>query len=125
MSLIYLASPYSHNDPKIRQERYDKTLRVTAKLITRGYHIFSPIAYIHAIVEHLITADCTIPTDYFEFKNGEKFDKDIIRRCDEFWVFTLDGFKNSIGVIEEWDFAQRLYLPIMFVDENCNIMSNI
>lgn len=51
--LIYLASPYSHEDASVRQERYEIVSRVTALLISRGYVVFSPIAYSHPLNERI------------------------------------------------------------------------
>lgn len=123
MSLIYLASPYSHKDPKIRQERYEDTMKITAEFISSGFHVFSPITYIHSMVEHLMqTKKETRFTDYYLFKNGENFDVDMIRRCDAFWILMLDGWKESIGIKLELDLAKRCKLNISLVDVHRNIL---
>jgi hypothetical protein len=120
--LIYLASPYSHPDPAIRQQRYEAVLKSTADLISRGFHVFSPITYIHSIVEHLMaTKDETRFTDYYLFKNGEDFDTDMIRHCEAFWILTINGWKESIGVKVETELAKKLKLPISHVDIDGNI----
>lgn len=125
MSLIYLASPYSHKDSAIRQQRYEDTMKRTAELISSGFHVFSPITYIHSMVEHLMSTKTeTRFTDYYLFKNGEKFDTDIIRRCDAFWILTLDGWRESVGIREELALAQKLNLDIGYVTKEGDITRN-
>lgn len=34
--LIYLASPYSHADPNVRQERYEKALEAVVEILHQG-----------------------------------------------------------------------------------------
>jgi hypothetical protein len=45
--MIYLASPYSHPDRAVREERFRGACRATAALLRSGHAVFSPIA--HAI----------------------------------------------------------------------------
>lgn len=120
--LIYLASPYSHKDSNIRKERYEIALKVTADLISRGFHVFSPITYIHPIVEHLMNSkNETRFTDYYLFKNGEEFDTDMIRHCGFFWILMIDGWEESVGVKAETKLARSLFLHIGYVDIEGNI----
>lgn len=42
--MIYLASPYSHPAPAVRQERYEAACAATATLTREGHPVFSPIS---------------------------------------------------------------------------------
>jgi len=41
----YLAVPYSHSDPEIQAQRYQKVCKAAAKLMEAGFIIFSPITH--------------------------------------------------------------------------------
>lgn len=43
--MIYVASPYSHPDKKIQEERYVLVSKACAELVSKGYIAFSPITY--------------------------------------------------------------------------------
>ena len=45
--MIYVASPYTHEDPAVREERYLAALRYTAKLLANKRWCFSPIVHCH------------------------------------------------------------------------------
>ena len=43
--LIYLAAPYSHPDPWVRQDRAGRITEAAARLIADGWAVFSPISH--------------------------------------------------------------------------------
>ena len=47
--MIYLASPYTHDDPNVERERYESVCTVCAKFARLGKHVYSPIAHWHPI----------------------------------------------------------------------------
>jgi hypothetical protein len=47
--MIYLASPYSHPDPAVREARFREACRAAAKLMRLGQPAFSPIVHGHPI----------------------------------------------------------------------------
>jgi hypothetical protein len=55
--MIYLASPYSHPDPAVRQERYEAVCQAAAELISRGHIVFSPVAHSHTIATYGLPGD--------------------------------------------------------------------
>ncbi len=55
--MIYLASPYTHADPAVRQRRFEAACRTSAVLICRGQTVFSPIAHSHAICAYGVPLD--------------------------------------------------------------------
>jgi Domain of unknown function (DUF1937) len=107
--LVYLASPLTHDDVTVRQERSIAVARATGWLMTNRRDLFflSPIAY-----AHLIAAECTLP---FEWHFWAEIDECLLSRCEEFWVLCIPGFKKSTGVGAERKIAERLGLPCRFV----------
>ncbi len=47
--MIYLATPYSHDDPNIRAHRFTVANRVASKLMRDGRMVFSSISHTHPI----------------------------------------------------------------------------
>lgn len=103
--LIYLASPYTHEDLSIVQERYEKAKEATATLIKRGFIVFSPIIHSHRL-------DSSLPTTWDFWKTQ---DEEFIKKCDELWVLMLPGYNVSKGITAEILIARELKKPILYV----------
>jgi len=108
--MIYLASPYSHADPAVREARYRAACRATAALLRAGLVVFSPIVHSHP----LVAFDLPTGWDFWE-----PIDRAYLARCDEVVVLTLDGWQQSTGVRAEIALARGLGKPVRFlgVDE--------
>jgi len=92
--MIYLASPYTHRDNNVMQNRYMQVAEATSILIAAGGRtIYSPIVHFHPIA-------ClyTLPRD-IEF--WWDISRDMLNRADEFWVLMLDEWERSIGIMRE------------------------
>jgi hypothetical protein len=105
--LIYLASPYSHPDPRVEEARFEAVCMAAGRLMAQGHHIFSPIAHSHPIAKRH-----KLPTDWEYWK---KYDEAILRTCAHFWVYSRDGWRESTGVAAETAIARRLGLPEPFL----------
>ena len=90
MTLIYIASPYSHPDPAVRQKRYEDVSAYTAKRMMEGAVVYSPIAF-----NHPLSVRYEMPTDWVFWKH---FDCRMIDKCDAMEVLMLDGWDTSVGV---------------------------
>jgi hypothetical protein len=101
--MIYLASPYSHPDPAVRQDRFEKVCHAAAALIRRGHVVFSPIAHSHGM------ARLGLPTDWSFWETQDRW---FLSVCAELWVLTLDGWQESRGVQAEITIAQSLGKPL-------------
>ena len=112
--MIYLGSAYSHPDPAIREQRFQIACRVTAALLRAGHLTISPIAHSHVLVEH------GLPTDWIFW---EKFDRQLLERCDELLVLTLPGWQESVGVQAEIRIATELNIPIRYLDPDSDLHS--
>jgi hypothetical protein len=106
--MIYLASPYSHDDPAVRVERFQAVCHAAAALIRRGYLIFSPIVYTHSIV---VGDGLPMGFDFWE-----RHDCEFVAACEEVWILTLPGWAQSRGVQAELALAEKLGKPIRFAD---------
>ena len=104
--VVYLASPYSHPDPRVRQARFQAACRAAAALLSAGEIVFSPIAHSHPIAAH------GLPTDW-EF--WECADGELLRRCDELLVLMLPGWQESRGVQAEIAMARELGMPVRYL----------
>ena len=104
--MIYLASPYTHLDPFIREQRFHEACRAAAAITRAGLVVFSPIAHSHPLVEY------GLPTDWGFW---QRFDRAYLERCDEVVVLMLDGWKESVGVQAEIRLARELGKPVRFV----------
>lgn len=107
--LIYLASPYSHEDYKVRKARWIAVCKITAKFIAQGHAVFSPIAHSHPVAEF----SEGLVTTPFHF--WEDYDRLVISRCDAVWVATLSGWDTSVGVAAEIAYARKIGKPVSFV----------
>ena len=107
--MIYLASPYSHADPEVMEDRFRRVCAVASRLMLQGLHIFSPIAHCHPIA---VTGG--LPKGW-EFWGS--YDKDIISKCDRFLVLRLPGWEESKGVQAEIKIWEEMGGTVEYVDE--------
>jgi nucleoside 2-deoxyribosyltransferase len=104
--MIYLASPYSHSEAVVREQRFRAACQATAWLIAAGHVVFSPIVHGHPLVHH------GLPTDWSFW---ERFDRDHLVRCDEVVVLMLDGWRDSVGVAAEIRIAAELGKQVRYL----------
>ena len=110
MKLVYIASPYSHEDGMVVYERFAKARDYTAHLmrhtLSTGCVPFSPILHCHEMAQ---VNDLPIDHEYWM-----RVDKTFMRHCDEVWVLMLDGWNESKGVKMEIEFAESLMIPVKY-----------
>lgn len=106
--MIYLASPYSHPDPAIRQARFEAACRYAAVLMLDGEIVYSPIAH-----SHPIACLCDLPKDWGYW---ERSCRAMIGACDILLVLRLDGWEASVGVNAEIDIAMSLGLTLDYAE---------
>jgi hypothetical protein len=104
--LVYLASPYSHPSAAIRQRRYEQVLEATRLLMQDGHHVWSPIVYTHPMAKTGMAMD---------WGYWAAFDTMMLNRCQELWILTLDGWRDSEGIRSELRLAPRLAMPVRLV----------
>lgn len=105
--MIYLASPYSHSDPAVRDARFALTRDYVAKCLSAGEVIFSPIVYTHEMA-----CRYSLPGDA---KWWERFNNHMILSSRGIRILQIDGWGVSKGVRQEIELAKSLYLPMEFI----------
>ena len=103
-TLVYLACPYSHPDPLVREARFREANRASAALMGRGLHIFSPISHTHPIA-----LEGNLPGDWHYWRD---YDTSVLRACRALVILQIDGWEASTGIKGEISIAESLHLPI-------------
>ena len=107
--MIYLASPYSHPDPRVRQERYEAAVAYAAAMWREGRTVFSPIAHSHPIA-------LLMPEGGGTWEQWAEFDRIIIEACSSIWVLMLPGWRESKGVAAEVKIAHEIVKSVTYVE---------
>lgn len=105
MNLIYLASPYSHPNPAVRELRYEVARLATANLLREGLAVFSPIVYGKSMEKML-------GTDYLSWK---RINDAMLEASTGMIVLKLDGWEESKGIAYEIDKAKMLGVSISYL----------
>ena len=109
MGYSYLASPFTHTDPAIQKQRFEKACAVAAKLMKGGTVIFAPIPHSYSIEQ------------FFDKPEGFDFwmyhDLPLLQGADRLIVLKLPGWKKSRGVAREIQEAQEIGMPIEYINE--------
>lgn len=105
--IIYIAQPYSHPDPWVRQERYDQSIRASAALLRKGMTVYSPIMHSHPV--NWVWRDFGDAHEFW-MRNHLPF----LRVCRKMIVLKLDGWEQSRGVAEEIEQAAAYGIPIEY-----------
>jgi len=109
--LGYLASPYMHDDMKIREQRFKEVAYIGAQIMASGDHVICPITMCHpmAMSLHFLPGD---------FKFWGEFDTNIISRCDYMVIAPLDGWLTSVGIRAEIKIAREFQKEIFMARLN-------
>lgn len=104
-SLIFISTPYSHENHEIKDIRYRQAIEYAAILMNGDRFAYSPIASGLAIAK-----SHKLPTDWCNFCEA------MLERCDELHVLMLKGWDESTGVANEIRLAKELGLKILYID---------
>jgi hypothetical protein len=107
--LVYLASPYSHDDPAIREQRFHAACAKAAELMRAGVLLFSPIAHTHPIAQF----DLPKGWDFWE-----RYDREYLDVCKALVVLTIDGWATSKGVCAEVCIMRDSGKPVFWLAPN-------
>ena len=108
MRKVYLAVPYSHTDPAVRELRFLEVNKIAAKMMSKGILVFSPISHTHPIA---LAGD--LPKGWEFWKN---YDISFIEWADEIQVLMLDGWEESTGVTSEIEIAESMKKPVYYLE---------
>ena len=107
MSFVYLASPYTHHDLRIVEERAEAVADAVAGFLRKGKFVYSPIVHCHEIAKKY-----DMPKDFGFWK---AYNFAMLSKASSLWVMRLPGWEASVGVCSEIEFAKSFGLPIYFV----------
>lgn len=105
--MIYLASPYTHPDPFIREERYLRAAKALMFLLLRKEWAYSPIVHCHELAKI-----GGLPPDA---KFWEEYDFAMLAQCKKFVILRIEGWETSKGIAGEKAEAERLGIPVSFL----------
>jgi len=114
--MIYMCSPYTHDDPAVRQQRFESACRAAAALIRQGKTVFCPIAHGHAICRY------GLPPNWAFW---QRHDRRYLEVCSEVVVRMLDGWQQSEGVRAEIDIARALGKPVTFLSAEPDVCERL
>lgn len=96
MSVAYLSSPYFDPDPAVKERRHATVNQIAFDLMSQGIMVYSP---------HRLGG-----------MTWEDFDHTMLSRCDRVIVLKLPGWESSKGVAAEIACAEKLGIPIEWMD---------
>lgn len=109
MGYIYLASPYSHKEPSVRELRYVLVRDLAWRLIhEKDLVVYSPIVHSH----DMGLANGGEHTYAF----WRRQDEAMIEAAHELWVAMLPGWEQSNGIAEEINTALLEMIPVKYLD---------
>lgn len=107
MSYDYLASPYSHADPQVMENRYVMAMKCVAYYLERGIYVHSPIVACHEMAKRF-----TLPREVNFWLN---YNYAMLGRARQLIILTLHGWEDSTGIQLESNFARDNGIPISFI----------
>ena len=107
-TMIYLASPYSHEEAFIREVRYQGALMAVGALMAQDFLVVSPIVHCHEVAIRV-----ALPSSWDYWK---KFCTALLLGCGQVVVLKLPGWEDSKGIAAELAISRELHLPIIYLD---------
>lgn len=113
--LIYLSSPYTHEDSFVREVRFLEACKATSWVINT-LKVNAVGAMVHS---HPLVTRYSLPVEW-EFWAG--YDTALVKASKEVWVLCIPGYTNSTGVTTESKLAIEMNKKIRYmipVDGGC------
>lgn len=105
--VYYLCSPYSHEDPAVRQKRFEEAQRCAYSLQERGFILVEPIGS-----NHYKSVTFNVSPSFTYWK---KTCEALIDRTDGIVVLLMDGWQESKGVQAEIRYAKSLDKEVVYM----------
>ena len=108
----YIASPYTHKDPLVMQDRFEMVCKITADLLKKypSQLFFSPIAHSHSVA-----AMGSLPTNWEWWMGQDRQWLGMASRlivCD-----SIPGWDESRGVQAEIGMAEEMGIEVVYLSE--------
>lgn len=104
----YLASPYSHPDPFVREERYLAAMKEMCAHLKLGIAIYSPIVHCHELAK----ID-SLPRDAAFWR---AYNFAMLAAAESLWLLMLPGWETSVGCAEEIEEAKRIGIIVLHLE---------
>jgi hypothetical protein len=106
--VLYIACPYTHPDPAIKEQRFKLATKIAALYVERGHIVYSPITHTHPLDVEL-AGHGTLGSDFWV-----KFDETFMAICSEMIIIKTDGWDKSSGIKREMEYFKEHGKPISF-----------
>jgi hypothetical protein len=103
--LIYLASPFTHDNKNVEHHRFIQAEVITALMMKNDYNVFSPIVYSYELHRKFGFSG--------EFTFWAKYDEVMLKRCTHVVILDVEGWDTSKGVANEIKLANKYNIPIL------------
>jgi hypothetical protein len=110
MSYVYLASPYSHANPRVMQDRYERAMTALNWLINQRIWTYSPIVHCHELAGRF-----NLPKD-IDF--WASYDRAMLVPAKALIILTIDGWTISRGIDLERRIALEERIPIKYLNHD-------
>ena len=114
--MIFIASPYLHDDPEVMEHRFLTVEQYVAECLFNGECVISPIVSYHHMANRFDMRK--------DFKFWKEVNHDLIERSDVIRVLMLPQWRESKGVLDEMAFSSYINLPIEFIEYSLCPLSN-
>lgn len=112
MSFVYVASPYSSSSFETMQARFEAVEQFAATFLIKGVSAYSPIVHCHELAKKY-----DLPAT---FGFWQQHDHNMILRSSAIYVLCISGWKESVGIQSELNFADENNLPILYFKPDGN-----
>ena len=119
MDYVYLASPYSHADESVRNERFNLACEKAAEYISNGIAVFAPISHTHHI------ADFMEESARMDFELWMEADLPLVHHAREVHVLRLEGWEQSRGIRREIEYAMERGIPVVYIDMTDKVLVGV
>lgn len=99
----YLASPFTHKDPLVREMRFLAAEHATNWLLQNRVWTYSPIVHCHSMAKTY-----NLPHDAAFW---DEYDKTMLSSARDMLVLRYEGWEKSKGVTSEIEFADQIKKP--------------
>ena len=110
---VYIACPYSHPNPLVRQRRYKAVTKAAAHLLAQGLIVYSPITHSHPMA---------MRADLPDWEFWQKYDETFLLHSRMMVVLAIHGWEESRGVRAEMAFAALHSIPTFLLEPETYII---
>ena len=111
--LIFLACPYAHADPAVREFRFKAVSMLAGRLCAEGNLVYSAITH-----SHPMDAYAKLGTNHYT--DWVYLNDFYLSKSDIMIVLTLPGWESSEGVAHEINMMNELGKPIIYLPVECD-----